>query len=60
MSGAHRLAVGEITLAGKSKKGKEYLDMVNEEMTDPQEGSKEDLAHDAKEEPEEVATIKNI
>ena len=60
MSGNHRIAAGEITLGGKGKKGKEYLDMVAEEMLDPQEGSKEDMEHDAKEEPEEVATVKNI
>ena len=60
MSGAHRIAVGEVTLAGKSKTGKSYLDMVEEEMLDPDEGSEKDMAKDVKEEPEEVATIKNI
>ena len=60
MSGLHRIACGEVTLADKGKKGKEYLDAVAEEMLSADEGSKQDMTQDAKEEPEEIATVKNI
>lgn len=33
MSGEHRLAVSELSLEAKGKKGKEYLDAVAKEMT---------------------------
>jgi hypothetical protein len=51
LSGAHRLAAGELTLDGnKNLKGEAYLKAVDEEMNkEPLEGSEEDLAEDKKE-----------
>ena len=48
MSGARRLAVSELSI-GKYKNLKEeaYLNMVEEEMLDADEGSEEDLKEDA-------------
>ena len=48
MSGAHRLAVSELSASGKYKnlKGEAYLNSVNTEMNEVDEGSKEDIATD--------------
>jgi hypothetical protein len=45
-SGAHRIAVGEID---KDLKGKPYLDAVEEEMNDPDEGAEEKIKEEPKE-----------
>lgn len=51
MSGNMRLAVSELTASPKYKKlrGEAYLNSVEEEMLEADEGSKQDLATDEKE-----------
>ena len=59
MSGAHRLAAGELSIGPNEKlKGKAYLDMVEEEMNEVDEGSKTDLEEDKSE--GEIPTVKNL
>jgi hypothetical protein len=46
MSGAHRLAVSEISVGDKKLKGEAYLRKVEEEMLEIDEGSEEDIKSD--------------
>ena len=51
MSGEKRIAISELTASSKYKnlKGEAYLSSVDEELNEPLEGSKEDVASDKKE-----------